>query len=106
MEAPPEKKARVYYGSLEEQERARLESGDVTGSTLSVAVQEGIQAGNINITPVAGGEVRTVADSRQLQLLEEFEKRKRVSGGAGEGRCLAVTSGVPTAGQSHCCAHR
>jgi U4/U6 small nuclear ribonucleoprotein PRP4 len=77
MEAPPEKKARVYYGSLEEQERARLESGDVTGSTLSVAVQEGIQAGNINITPVAGGEVRTVADSRQLQLLEEFEKRKR-----------------------------
>jgi hypothetical protein len=55
---------------------------------------------------VAGGEVRTVADSRQLQLLEEFEKRKRVSGGAGEGRCLAVTSGVPTAGQSHCCAHR
>ena len=53
MEAPPEKKARVYYGSLEEQERARLESGDVTGSTLSVAVQEGIQAGNINITPGA-----------------------------------------------------
>ena len=51
---------------------------------------------------VAGGELKTIADSRQLQLLEEFEKRKRVSGRERE-NCLAVTS---AAGQSHCCADR
>lgn len=47
MEPPSEKKARLHFGSLEEQERVRLEAGD----TVSSAVKEGILAGNINITP-------------------------------------------------------
>ena len=48
---PPEKKVRLHYGSLEEKERARLVGGNDSGDLFSVAVQEGIQAGNINITP-------------------------------------------------------
>ena len=48
---PPEKKVRLHYGSLEEKERARLEGGNDGGDSFSVAVQEGIQAGNINVTP-------------------------------------------------------
>lgn len=48
---PPEKKTRLYYGSLEEQERARLEAGHTSGDAFAAAVQEGIRAGNINITP-------------------------------------------------------
>ena len=53
MEPPAEKKARVFFGSLEEQERARLEAGKAVDGSLSAAVQEGIKAGNINI-PGAG----------------------------------------------------
>ena len=53
MEPPSEKKVRLHYGSLEEQERARLEAGDGSEGDTSVAVQEGILAGNINITPGA-----------------------------------------------------
>lgn len=48
---PPEKKTRLYYGSLEEQERARLEAGHTSGDAFAAAVQEGIRVGNINITP-------------------------------------------------------
>ena len=49
MEPPAEKKALVFFGSLEEQERARLEAGKAVDGSLSAAVQEGIKAGNINI---------------------------------------------------------
>lgn len=45
-----EVKTRVHFGSLEEQERARLDAGEGDGDGLSAAVQAGIQAGNINIT--------------------------------------------------------
>lgn len=49
--APAVKKARVFYGSLEEKERERLNaemaSSMVTGSD---AVKAGIEAGNINIS--------------------------------------------------------
>ena len=47
-----------------------------------------------------GTVVRTVADSRQLQLLEEFEKRKRVS------VCVQGTvlyTMLSFAGEGHCC---
>ena len=53
MSEPPEKKARVHFGSLEEQERTRLaqEGGDVKeNGGFSAAVLAGIQVGNINIT--------------------------------------------------------
>ena len=48
MDPPSEKKPRIHFGSLEEHERARLMAG--SGGTVSSAVQEGILAGNINIT--------------------------------------------------------
>lgn len=51
MEPPSEKKARLHFGSLEEQERARLEAGHASGDALAAAVEEGIRVGNINITP-------------------------------------------------------
>ena len=47
---PPQKKARVFFGSLEEQERLRLEAGKGDKDGPSAAVQEGIRAGNINIS--------------------------------------------------------
>ena len=49
--APPVKRGRVYYGSLEEKERERLslEMGRST-TTGSDAVKAGIEAGNINIS--------------------------------------------------------
>jgi len=46
MEEPPAKKSRVHFGSLEEQEKKRINND---GSSLSSAVQAGIKAGNINI---------------------------------------------------------
>ena len=52
MDPPAEKKARLHFGSLEEQERMRLQTG---GSSFSSAVREGILSGNINIAPA--GEV-------------------------------------------------
>ena len=51
-EGPPEKKARIFFGSLEEQERAKLElgGGGMKGNGgPSAAVLAGIKAGNINI---------------------------------------------------------
>lgn len=45
MAQPAEKKPRLHFGSLEEQERKRLEAGD----SISLAVKEGILSGNINI---------------------------------------------------------
>ena len=50
MDPPAEKRPKLYFGSLEEQERVRLEAG----GTVSSAVKEGILAGNINITPAPG----------------------------------------------------
>ena len=54
MEPPTEKKARLHFGSLEEQERVRLQTG---GSSFSSAVREGILSGNINIAPTTGKEM-------------------------------------------------
>ncbi len=48
MAEPPEKRVRLHFGSLEEQEKARLEREGENGG-LSAAVLAGINAGNINI---------------------------------------------------------
>ena len=55
-EEPPEKKARVHFGSFEEQERKRLElgGGAARENEISAAVLAGIKSGNINI---ADGEL-------------------------------------------------
>ena len=53
-EEPPEKKARLYFGSFEEQERKKLELGVKENGGPSAAVLAGIKAGNINI---ADGEL-------------------------------------------------
>lgn len=45
--APPVKRSRVFYGSLEEKERERL-SSEATGG--SHALRAGIEAGHINIS--------------------------------------------------------
>ena len=52
MEPPAGKKARLHFGSLEDQERVRLQTG---GGAFSSAVREGILSGNINISSPSGG---------------------------------------------------
>ena len=54
MEAPPAKKSRVHFGSLEEHEKKRLEQAGSADKKeenggVSAAVLAGIKAGNINI---------------------------------------------------------
>lgn len=53
LEGPPEKKPRLFFGSLENEERRRLDESGENGG-LSAAVLAGIKAGNINI---ADGEL-------------------------------------------------
>lgn len=48
-EAPVVKKARIFYGSLEEKEKERL-SREGTSSAARDAVKAAIEAGNINIS--------------------------------------------------------
>lgn len=49
MEPPAAKKVRVHFGSFEEEERKRIELGSKENGAVSLAVQAGIKAGNINI---------------------------------------------------------
>lgn len=48
-EAPLVKKARIFYGSIEEKEKERL-SRDGATSVGKDAIKAGIEAGNINIS--------------------------------------------------------
>lgn len=48
-EAPVVKKARIFYGSLEEKEKARL-SREGISTAAKDAVKAGIKAGHINIS--------------------------------------------------------
>ena len=72
MDEPPAKKARVHFGSLEEQEKKRIaeaavsktEDSDVRSKGLSAAVRAGIEAGNINIAD--GEKVDTPCSRRGL----------------------------------------
>lgn len=52
MEAPPAKKARIHFGSLEVQEKKNIRNapgGESKEIGVSAAVRAGIEAGNINI---------------------------------------------------------
>ncbi|KAG8142039.1 putative PRP4 pre-mRNA processing factor 4-like protein [Naja naja] len=75
-DAPPAKKAPIFYGSLEEKERERILKGE-SGMMGKEAVKAAIEAGNINIST---GEVFDLDDhisERQAEVLAEFERRKR-----------------------------
>lgn len=48
-EVPVVKKARIFYGSLEEKEKERL-SREGSNSSVKDAIKAGIEAGNINIS--------------------------------------------------------
>lgn len=51
LDLPVPKRSKVlHYGSLEDQERRRLNTDDTSGSMASDAIEAGIEAGNINIT--------------------------------------------------------
>ena len=49
MEEPAAKRGRVHFGSLEEQEKKRLQQNGEQKSSISPAILAGIKAGNINI---------------------------------------------------------
>ncbi|KAJ3604965.1 hypothetical protein NHX12_027016 [Muraenolepis orangiensis] len=76
------KRSRIYYGSLEAQERQRLsrEAGGTKGG--SDAIKAAIKAGNINIS---SGEFLEIEDrsavgpsgERHSDVLVEFERRRR-----------------------------
>ncbi|XP_058279139.1 U4/U6 small nuclear ribonucleoprotein Prp4 isoform X1 [Hirundo rustica] len=75
-EAPPAKRAPIFYGSLEEKERERLAKGE-TGLLGKEGMKAAMEAGNINIS---SGEVFDLEDhmsERQAEVLAEFERRKR-----------------------------
>ncbi|CAL9682009.1 unnamed protein product [Knipowitschia caucasica] len=82
-DGPLVKKARVFYGSLEEKERERLsaeskpspETGVQTG--VQTGIQAGIQAGNINISSGETLEIEERVSERQHEVLLEFERRRR-----------------------------
>ncbi|XP_059895029.1 U4/U6 small nuclear ribonucleoprotein Prp4 [Gadus macrocephalus] len=77
------KRTRIFYGSLEGQERQRMgrEAGGGTKGG-SAAIKAGIKAGNINIS---SGEFLEIEDrsasgpsgERQSDVLVEFERRRR-----------------------------
>ncbi|NXC85272.1 PRP4 protein, partial [Cercotrichas coryphoeus] len=75
-EAPPAKRAPIFYGSLEEKERERLAKGE-SGLLGKEGMKAAMEAGNINIS---SGEVFDLEDhmsERQAEVLAEFERRKR-----------------------------
>ncbi|XP_074779655.1 U4/U6 small nuclear ribonucleoprotein Prp4 isoform X1 [Athene noctua] len=75
-DAPPPKRAPIFYGSLEEKERERLAKGE-SGLLGKEGMKAAIEAGNINIS---SGEVFDLEDhmsERQAEVLAEFERRKR-----------------------------
>ncbi|OXB66495.1 hypothetical protein ASZ78_011610 [Callipepla squamata] len=75
-DAPPAKRAPIFYGSLEEKERERLAKGE-SGLLAKEGMKAALEAGNINIS---SGEVFDLEDhmsERQAEVLAEFERRKR-----------------------------
>ncbi|KAG9353845.1 hypothetical protein JZ751_011969 [Albula glossodonta] len=75
-EVPLVKKARIFYGSLEDKERERL-GREGAGSAGKEAVKAGIEAGNINISSGESLEMEDRVSERQAEVLAEFERRKR-----------------------------
>ncbi|XP_061589529.1 U4/U6 small nuclear ribonucleoprotein Prp4 [Cololabis saira] len=75
---PAVKRSRVFYGSLEEKERARLSSEMVNSILIrSDGVKAGIKAGNINISSGETMELEERGSERQQEALAEFERRRR-----------------------------
>uniref|UniRef100_A0ACB8EXF7 Uncharacterized protein n=1 Tax=Sphaerodactylus townsendi TaxID=933632 RepID=A0ACB8EXF7_9SAUR len=64
-DGPPAKKARIFYGSLEEKERERLSKGE-SGMLSKDAIKAAIEAGNINIT--TGEECFDLGRHRRSQI--------------------------------------
>uniref|UniRef100_A0A671Q029 U4/U6 small nuclear ribonucleoprotein Prp4-like n=2 Tax=Sinocyclocheilus anshuiensis TaxID=1608454 RepID=A0A671Q029_9TELE len=75
-EAPVVKKARIFYGSLEEKEKQRL-SREGISTAAKDAVKAGIEAGHINISSGESMEMEERVSERQAEVLAEFERRKR-----------------------------
>ncbi|KAJ6652060.1 hypothetical protein lerEdw1_015263 [Lerista edwardsae] len=75
-DAPPVKKAPIFYGSLEEKERERLLKGE-SGLLGKDAVKAAFEAGNINITSGEVFDLDEHISERQAEVLAEFERRKR-----------------------------
>uniref|UniRef100_A0A673LR55 U4/U6 small nuclear ribonucleoprotein Prp4 n=1 Tax=Sinocyclocheilus rhinocerous TaxID=307959 RepID=A0A673LR55_9TELE len=75
-EAPVVKKARIFYGSLEEKEKERLRREGISAAARD-AVKAGIEAGNINISSGESMEMEERVSERQAEVLAEFERRKR-----------------------------
>uniref|UniRef100_A0AAY4DZR3 Pre-mRNA processing factor 4 (PRP4)-like domain-containing protein n=1 Tax=Denticeps clupeoides TaxID=299321 RepID=A0AAY4DZR3_9TELE len=75
-DTPVVKKARIFYGSLEEKERERV-AREGTGFSGKDAVKAGIAAGNINISSGEAMEMEDRVSERQAEVLAEFERRKR-----------------------------
>lgn len=71
------KKARVFYGSLEDKERERLSSDSTASTSARDGVRAGIEAGNINISSGETLEMEERVSERQMEVLAEFERRRR-----------------------------
>lgn len=69
----------IHYGSLEEQERKRIESGETSsGSLAGDAIKSGISVGNINLGATDGPDILETVSSTTAEILAEFERRKKV----------------------------
>ncbi|XP_046366916.1 U4/U6 small nuclear ribonucleoprotein Prp4-like [Haliotis rufescens] len=78
LDLPVPKRSKVlHYGSLEDQERRRLNTDDTSGSMASDAIEAGIEAGNINITEGGHFDIDEAEAESQAEVLAQFEKRKR-----------------------------
>ncbi|KTG47164.1 hypothetical protein cypCar_00010012 [Cyprinus carpio] len=78
-EAPVVKKARIFYGSLEEKEKERL-SREGTSSAARDAVKAAIEAGNINISSGESMEMEERVSERQAEVLAELRNILSVVG--------------------------
>ncbi|POI31324.1 hypothetical protein CIB84_004926 [Bambusicola thoracicus] len=75
-DAPPAKRAPIFYGSLEEKERERLAKGE-SGLLGKEGMKAALEAGNINISSGEVFELEDHMSERQAEVLAEFERRKR-----------------------------
>nr|DBA21248.1 TPA: hypothetical protein GDO54_017922 [Pyxicephalus adspersus] len=69
------KKSRIFYGSLADKEKERLNKGESALGKTSVKV--GIDAGNINVGTGESFDIEEHISERQAEVLAEFERRKR-----------------------------
>lgn len=102
----------VHYGSLEANERARLASGQPSGSTSSFPGPNGIQlstasGSNINIAPNryldAGAEPSNFMTVDKQNALEEFERRRKAKQIAVSTDDVVVRAHLRQLNQPICC---